>query len=252
MLFLFFAKITKTNLTYVGYYQKGILVFGDERKTGEYYFVKEILKKIIKKKDQIFIDVGSNKNDYSKMLVNFFERSKVYSFEANPHIFLDKKKIKNVIDYNLALGSEKKNTFIYDYKNKPKSSHSSLYKNVLKEIHKSNDIEKITTEMTTLDFFCKVNQIQFIDFIKIDTEGNELDVIKGAKEMLSKNKIHVIQFEFNEMNVISRVFLKDFYNHLKNYNFYRLKNKKIIALGEYKTENEIFKFQNIIAINKVI
>jgi hypothetical protein len=70
--------------------------------------------------------------------------------------------------------------------------------------------------------------------------------------MLKENKIKIIQFEFNEPNVANRVFLKDFYQLLPNFSFYRIKIGGLIPLGEYNSKNEIFRYQNILAINKNI
>jgi len=72
------------------------------------------------------------------------------------------------------------------------------------------------------------------------------------RQWAKENNIDIIQFEFNEMNIISRVFLKDYYELLPQYNFYRISSKYLIPMPIYKTENEIFKFQNILAINKSI
>ena len=52
------------------------------------------------------------------------------------------------------------------------------------------------------------------------------------------------------MNVWSRVFLKDFYDNLKEYKLFRIKKGELIPLKEYNTINEIFKYQNILAIKK--
>ncbi len=65
--------------------------------------------------------------------------------------------------------------------------------------------------------------------------------------MLSNGKIEVIQFEFNEMNVVSRTFLKDFYDILSNYDLCRLDSNKLIPLFKYESKNEIFQFQNFLA-----
>jgi hypothetical protein len=69
---------------------------------------------------------------------------------------------------------------------------------------------KTLVSLSTLGSFCRDHGIQRIDFLKIDTEGNELKVLQGAKSMLQSNSIHSIQLEINEMNVVVRVFLKDF------------------------------------------
>jgi hypothetical protein len=86
--------------------------------------------------------------------------------------------------------------------------------------------------------------------LKIDTEGSELEVLKGAEKMLCNKKIDIIQFEFNSLNVISRVFLKDFYDILKDFSLYRINTNCLIPLPKYDTENEIFKYQNFLAVRR--
>jgi hypothetical protein len=54
------------------------------------------------------------------------------------------------------------------------------------------------------------------------------------------------------MNVMSRSFLKDFYDILPDYNLYRLHKDGLIRLGNYDSSNEIFLFQNIIACLKEV
>jgi hypothetical protein len=106
--------------------------------------------------------------------------------------------------------------------------------------------------MTTVDRFCKEKGLAAIDLLKIDTEGCELQVLKGASEMLSGGRVKVIQFEFGECNVFSRVFLRDFYEVLPGFRMYRLDSNGLIPLPSYESTNEIFRFQNIIAISKNI
>ena len=62
-----------------------------------------------------------------------------------------------------------------------------------------------------------------------------------------------IQFEFNEMNIESRVFMKDFFNILPEYDFFRLLPDGYIPLGNINTYRnpltlELFAMQNIVAI----
>ncbi len=87
--------------------------------------------------------------------------------------------------------------------------------------------------------------------MKLDTEGHELEVLKGATGLISQDAIGVIQFEFNEMNVLSRVFLRDFYRLLEGYYMYRLDSNRLVPLYRYSSENEIFRFQNFVAFNKL-
>ena len=66
--------------------------------------------------------------------------------------------------------------------------------------------------LKTLDDYCEENAVKTIHFLKIDVEGHELSVLKGAMNMLSGNKISVIQFEFGARNLSSRTYFHDFYH----------------------------------------
>jgi hypothetical protein len=99
-----------------------------------------------------------------------------------------------------------------------------------------------------LDLFCKERQISQIDFLKIDTEGHELSVLKGASHLISKKNIKLIQFEFNEMNVVSRAYMRDFLGLLANYQLHRLLPDGLLPLNDCVQDTELFGFQNIVAI----
>ena len=81
-------------------------------------------------------------------------------------------------------------------------------------------------------FFCIKNNIDKIDLLKLDTEGSEYEVLLGGRKMLLNNKIKTIFFEFNEMNVFSRVFFRDFYKLLKNYKIYPRKFILLIQINQ--------------------
>ncbi|MEO8393330.1 MAG: FkbM family methyltransferase [Chloroflexota bacterium] len=58
----------------------------------------------------------------------------------------------------------------------------------------------ITTEITTvvtLDSYCETHEIQFIDLLKIDVEGYEIEVMQGASKLLSEDRIRYILFEIS-------------------------------------------------------
>jgi FkbM family methyltransferase len=253
--FIFLAKITKTNLTTVGYYQKGILIYGSAEITGEKFVIENVLLQKINIPTPIFFDVGANVGLYSLSLKKRFPDAIVYAFEPNPSTY---KNIKveainqQIKFYNIGLKSDTKKGLIYDYKDNVGSEHASIYRDVFIDIHHSKNIEEIEFESETLDRFCEINNIDRINFLKIDTEGSEFDILMGAARMLRENNIDIIQFEFNEMNIISRVFLLDYYKLLLNYNIYRITSYGIIPLGKHKTENEIFQYQNFLAINKFL
>jgi len=242
------------NMLDVAHNEMGINNYGDTNKTGELYFIKNILKKKFNKPDGgeiIIFDVGANVGDYSLSLKKIFPLSTIYAFEPNPVSFKKLAEVKEIIaefhPFCLGFGSSETQTKIYTYKNDPASEHATIIKDVMVQLHKAEEVEEYAVDIVSLDTFCEEMNIKKINFIKIDTEGYELEVLKGAVRLIKNRAIEVIQFEFNEMNIFSKVFLKDFYSVLPDYRFFRLNTRELTPIGKYNTANEIFRFQNIIA-----
>lgn len=71
--------------------------------------------------------------------------------------------------------------------------------------------------LITLDEYCQEHKVTSIDFLKIDTEGYELNVLKGATNMLPH--IQIIQFEYGGTYPDAGIKLSDVYAHLQPYGF---------------------------------
>ena len=78
-------------------------------------------------------------------------------------------------------------------------------------------ISEDKVKIETLDNFCFNKNIEYIDFLKIDTQGYNSKVIEGAKDLIAKNKIGLIYTEVNisEKYEVSESFY-DFEKFLKN------------------------------------
>ncbi len=61
----------------------------------------------------------------------------------------------------------------------------------------NSQAEKRTVKVTTIDRIVESYQLDYVDFLKIDTEGYDLHVIRGASKLLQQQKIGFIQFEYN-------------------------------------------------------
>jgi hypothetical protein len=57
----------------------------------------------------------------------------------------------------------------------------------------TGEVESIPA--TTIDAFCAEHRIERIDYLKIDTEGHDLEVLKGSHEMLSSDRISIVEVE---------------------------------------------------------
>jgi len=144
--------------------------------------IKEYFKD---KKYNVAIDIGASDGQWSYFLSQISE--KVYAFEPNKKLYniliknmeelglLNKK----VFCYNIALSSIKGKTRFYD---KETLVHSSIVDDKHKEV-KTKDTYDVETE--TIDNL--FNNIK-VDFIKIDTEGHEYNVLLGAYEVLKRDK----------------------------------------------------------------
>jgi FkbM family methyltransferase len=247
------AYTKKISLLFTAYRDMGIHNFGDEI-SGENFFIAHTLVELFKgKKELTFFDVGANVGNYTQGLLSVFPEATIHCFEPVQDTFFKLTQTlgsnKNTMLNKAALGNERGTAMIYHYNNSAQNNeHGSLHRGVITDLHFQKNVVAEEISILTVDDYCLEKGIHNIDFLKIDTEGNEYSVLQGAKNMLAANNIDVIQFEFNEMNVISRVFLKDFYELLKGYNFYRLQTDSLIPLGPYNSINEVFQFQNIIAM----
>ena len=80
------------------------------------------------------------------------------------------------------------------------TSHASAVSGVISNIHQQEEIA-IKVPVTTVDVFACSRDIDSIDLLKVDTEGCELEVLKGAQSMIGEGLVKCIQLKFNEMNV---------------------------------------------------
>lgn len=246
----FLSRRAKIDLIPIAYSENGITKSYSYFASGEKYFIEQELKKHISSKSPVLIDVGGNKGDYALMLHSAFPAARIFSLEPNPKTFehLEKNAEGKFTVINKGLGNSSSTLQLFFDKNDKTSVQASSDPEILRTIAGTTELEKVDIDVVTLDEFCKENSIEKIDLLKIDTEGFELEVLEGADVLLEKNAIKVIQFEFNEVNIVKRRFLKDFYDRLPGFSFYRLDEKRMIPLDEWKPKHEIFLFQNIVAV----
>jgi FkbM family methyltransferase len=210
-----------------------------------------VLPRLTESAKPLFFDVGANRGEYSLMLANRFPQAQIFAFEPHPRNFevLAQTKIQNFSPHALALGNTIGQFTLFDRDDTDWSFDASLYKDVISEILHTNSVS-YSVQVDTLDSFVKSRDIDFIDFLKIDTEGGELAVLQGGLRLLEQGQIGTIQFEFNEMNIISRSFFYDFRKILYNYSLFRLLPKGLLPIPENPLLTELFGFQNILAVHK--
>jgi FkbM family methyltransferase len=201
-------------------------------------------------KTGVIFDVGANVGNYAKKLRTSNLEATIFCFEPHPVNF-DKLHQNmanlNIKMLNVGVGSAEGKLKLYDYADEDGSSHASLYKDVIETIHKRRSVEH-EVEVIALDDFVVKNGIDRVNLLKIDTEGHEMSVLRGFERFIKSGKVDLIHFEFNEMNIASRIFFKDFWDFLPNYDFYRMLPDGLVPIKNYNPLYcEIFTYQNIVA-----
>lgn len=148
---------------------------------------KAIIKQSLKSNSNC-IDVGCHKGEILDFFIKYAPNGQHYGFEPIPDLFKsikEKYTVKaNILPY--AISSKAGESIFKFVKNAPAYSGLNLREyNVI-----SPDIEEIRVELRTLDEIIPAN-IK-IDLIKIDVEGGEFDVLKGAKQLLLRDKPTII------------------------------------------------------------
>jgi FkbM family methyltransferase len=206
------------------------------------------LRKVLSK-SPVVIDIGANCGQYARMVQEELHEARIISFEPHPAAYAQLSSVPGIEAINMAVGVEPGRVQLFDYLDSPGSEHASVLPSVFSEIH-HGAVATLEVECTTLDAFLDAGQIERVDLLKIDVEGFELAVLKGARRAIAGGRIGMVQFEFNSMNTISRTFLSDFAMELQGYRLHRLlRSGELLCISdEPPIRRELFGYQNIVAM----
>jgi len=203
-------------------------------------------------------DVGANKGQFLNMVTTEIgpERCIVHCFEPASDSFNALKqnapKSPNIVLNKFGLG-KKRGTFSIFY-DEPGSGSASLTKRRLDHFGVFfSHTEQV--QIDTVDNYCRLNNINHIDLLKIDVEGHEMDVLLGATHMFEKGSIGLVNFEFGGCNIDTRTFFQDFFYWFKTVSMklYRITPSGYVhPLPHYLETYEQFRTTNFLAIHTVL
>lgn len=204
----------------------------------------------------VMFDIGSNIGIYSLLASNKVKkRGKVYSFEPNPIVNIEL--IKNIERNNC------ENVVVFDKAVYEKSdvqlklfvhhNNYSMFNSLIRPIDIQHNVIDVNT--VALDDFIENNNVNQnnIKLVKIDVEGAELDVLKGAKNMISQNTTAFFLVEFCSNHTHNDVkYLRALYDFMTSlgYQWYLFDSNKL-KFRNYPFE-EITESINLIAINSSV
>jgi FkbM family methyltransferase len=162
-------------------------------------------------------DVGANVGQSARKFRRNCPSARIYSFEPFRSTFEQLREntrpLANVECVNLALGSESGEVTVAA---QPQSVSNSLRAGAGRAGTGAAEVVRVET----LDGFCAGRGIERIDLLKIDTEGYDLEVLRGAEGMLRAGRISLIEVEAGMSRRNSKhVPLADFVRHLEGRGF---------------------------------
>jgi FkbM family methyltransferase len=150
-----------------------------------------------------FFDVGANAGQTAREALDTFPDSNVFSFEPHPATF--KRLTEAIADphlfaYQIAFTEQDGNMTLYEYASTGGGTQiNSLVPDARFPTQFGYHAKELVARCETIDGFCEKQGIERIDVLKIDTEGSELFVMKGAARMLRERRITFILTEYNDL-----------------------------------------------------
>ncbi len=163
--------------------------------------------------NSVVVDVGANIGYYTLLMAK--KCKKVYAIEPDKKCFeilkknVEENNLKNVVLINKAASNKKENRFLIKDEENQGNSRISEMRN-----------EKIDTRIMTETLDNMLINEQYISLIKVDTQGFEPEVIKGAKKIIKRDKptlfLEYTPGEYKDNKMI--YFLKNIYQNIWSIN----------------------------------
>lgn len=175
-----------------------------------YDFIKDVINE-----NSTFIEIGSHMGLDTKIFLDITKCVNIHCFEPddrnilimknlNLPVFLNECVVSNIdgyIDFYKSSGKPWPPTGIPILDNNDWSSSGSIKK---PKLHKSklpwcefNEIDKVRS--IRMDTYCRLNNISSIDFVWMDVQGAELDVLSGFGDMLDKTRYIFTEYSDDEL-----------------------------------------------------
>lgn len=191
-------------------------------------------------------DVGANTGQWLKLLGRNLDLSSLnlHCFEPGGAAFAKLSErfghIQGAILNQTALGDQAGHRLLYIDKSDLELASFSKRES---SPHGEGFEDSEMVSVNTLDGYCREKGLDRIDLLKIDTEGHELDVLRGARRMLAERRVKLILFEFGGAGMDSRVFFRDIFDLLVAHGYQVLRitpSRYLIPIAEYSALLEQF------------
>jgi FkbM family methyltransferase len=158
------------------------------------------LPALIKNANPVVIDIGANEGQTIDMVRRAFATPTIFSFEPNPELLpLLKQKYgsSGIVIEGLALGNSEESAPFHLSENSELSSVLTLDQSNENPFSKVSIRDTVRVPMTKLDTYVEKSGLPYIDLLKIDTQGFDLEVLRGASRSLDRRAVGTLLVEVN-------------------------------------------------------
>jgi FkbM family methyltransferase len=193
---------------------------------------------------RVCVDVGANKGEWTDRVLESNPDARMYLFEPSPTAFdvlVEKFSAREGVRiFAQALGDRPgRRTFFAELS---AGETSSLLPGVARP-----DAHETEVDLVRLEDAMAGQPIRDIDFLKIDCEGFDLKVLRGARELLEQRRIGVLQFEYNDYWRVAGARLADAYELLEGagYRVFLLRGRGLLRLRD---PADFYHYSNFVAV----
>ncbi len=195
-------------------------------------------------------DVGANRGQWSSRVLDINPSLELHAFEPSASTFEElRRAAPDAIANQIGLSNVPGEATLHSFGDGHSLNSLYMRKGLQTDDEQLQQRHSETVRLGTIDDYCKTKGIDRIDFVKIDAEGHDLEVLRGAADMLDAKNIRLIQFEYSGCNLDSGLFLAHFFDLLegKGYSLAKLLPDAIRPTAKYHRGLETFRYQNWIA-----
>jgi len=142
----------------------------------------------------ILYDIGANRGEWSRGVAESVDRQ-LQQFLFDPLVYLERERERNCPSgkhFTVMLSDEKKEVDWYDRPGGGGYGASYFKESSVQYV----DVKPSKRQTETLDALVTKHTLPIPHFVKIDTQGSELDILRGGSELI-KN-VNFVQLEINK------------------------------------------------------